>query len=69
MSAQSLSRAAGMLCGNPDFQASIGVTSAESAAAHVRRHCQVASRRELDTNKDAAKRFHELRRRFAYGAA
>lgn len=67
MANQPLSKLAGMLCGNPRFQAFIGATCAESAAAFVRRQCGVASRRELDLNKQAAQRFHELRRRFAYG--
>jgi len=68
MTQQRLSRLAGMLCGNPRFQAYIGATCPESAAAFVRRQCGVASRRELDRNEQAAKRFHELRRRFAYGS-
>lgn len=63
------SKLAGMLCGNPKFQQALGATNAESAAAVVRRHCKIASRRELDTNPEAAKRFHELRRAAAYGEA
>lgn len=59
---------AGMLCGNPDFQRFMKVTNAEMAAAAVRRHCGVASRRELDEKPEAARKFHELRKRFAYGA-
>lgn len=38
MANQPLSKLAGMLCGNPRFQAFIGATCAESAAAFVRRH-------------------------------
>lgn len=60
-------RVAGILCNNPDFQKLLGVTCAESAAAAVRRHCGVASRRELDEKPEAARKFHELRRQFAYG--
>lgn len=60
-------RVAGILCNNPDFQAHLSVTNAEMAAAAVRRHCGVASRRELDEKPEAARKFHELRKRFAYG--
>lgn len=66
---RSLARTAAILCGNPDFQKHLGVTCAESAAAAVRRHCGVASRRELDEKPEAARKFHELRQRFAYGEA
>lgn len=62
-----LAQAAAVLCANPLFQAYIGVDSTEAAAGHVRRVCGVSSRRELDTDPKAAKRFHELRRQFAYG--
>jgi len=67
MSTTKDSVAAGMLCRNPRFQAHIGATCPESAAAHVRRVCGVSSRRELDRNPEAARKFHELRRQFAYG--
>lgn len=63
---QSLARTAAILCGNPDFQTHMGVTNAEMAAAAVRRHCGVASRRELDEKPEAARKFHELRRAFVY---
>lgn len=63
---QSLARTAAILCGNPRFQAHIGVTNTESAASYVRRTCGVSSRRELDRDEQAARRFHELRRAFAY---
>ena len=62
-----LSTTAAILCGNPKFQQHIGVTNTELAAAYLRRECGVGSRRELDTNKDAADRFHAIRRAFAYG--
>lgn len=61
------STAAGMLCGNPKFQAYLGVTNAEDAAMHIRRTCGVLSRRDLDRDEQAAKRFHELRKAYAYG--
>lgn len=63
------STTAGRMCCNPEFQQFLGVTSADAAATYVRRHCGVASRRELDTNPEAARKWHELRRRFAYGEA
>jgi len=66
MTQQSLAKLAGMLCGNPRFQAHIGVTNAQDAAAAVRRQCGVASRRELDEKPEAARKFHELRRAFVY---
>lgn len=66
MTEQSLARLAGMLCGNPKFQAHLGVDGNEEAAAVVRRSCGIKSRRELDRDPAAAQRFHELRRRFAY---
>lgn len=59
-------RVAGILCNNPDFQEHLGATCPESAAAALRRQCGIASRRELDRNPEAARKFHELRREFAY---
>lgn len=67
MSHQTLAKTAAILCANPAFQKHIGVNSAEKAAAYVRKQCGVISRRELDQSETAAKRFHELRRQFAYG--
>lgn len=64
-----LSTVAGMLCGNPKFQAYLGVTNSEDAAMHIRRTCGVLSRRDLDRDEQAAKRFHELRKAFAYGGS
>lgn len=57
----------GLMCNNPKFQAYLGVTNAEDAAMHVRRTCGVLSRRDLDRDEEAAKRFHELRKAFVYG--
>ncbi|WP_369326524.1 hypothetical protein AB6N01_20580 [Alcaligenes nematophilus] len=62
-----ISTASAILCHNPRFQAYLGVACNEAAAAHVRHVCGVTSRRELDTNKKAAERFHTLRRQFVYG--
>ena len=67
MQKQSLAKLAGMLCTNPQFQKHVGATNADSAAARVRQHCHIKSRRELDFNAESAKLFHELRRQFAYG--
>lgn len=64
-----LAKLAALLCQNPRFQAFIGVTSGDDAAMYVRRYCGVLSRAELDTNREAAARFHELRRSFAYREA
>lgn len=63
------SKLAGILCGNPRFQAHLGATNPDDAAVKVRKHCGIASRRELDWDARAAKLFHELRKEFAYGEA
>lgn len=62
-------RQSGIMCSNPKFQAWLGVDGADEAAASLRRMCGVKSRRELDECPAAARRFHEVRRRFAYGVA
>lgn len=64
---QSNARQAAIMCTNPKFQAYLGVKDADEAAASLRRLCGVQSRRDLDECPAAAKRFHELRKRFAYG--
>lgn len=64
-----LARVAGQLCTNPRFQAWLGASDADEAAHLLRQRCGVSSRRELDLNKQAAERFHALRRAFAYGGA
>lgn len=63
-----LARLAGQLCQQPEFwDFAGGAESAEEAAQWVRRTCGVKSRAELDTNPDAAYRFHNLVRiPFAY---
>lgn len=66
MKEQSNARLAGILCNNPDFQEYLGATCPESAAAALRRQCGIASRCELDTSPEAARKFHALRREFAY---
>lgn len=64
---QSISRLAGMLCNNKGFQAFLNVEDSDSAAKRLRELCNVESRRELDSNAEAAKRFQQIRRTFAYG--
>lgn len=66
MAERSNARQAGIMCGNPKFQAYLGVSDADEAAATLRRMCGVTSRRELDECPAASRRFHELRRAFAY---
>lgn len=58
-----LARLAGQLCGNPQFQAFMGASSAEQAADYLRTRCRIKSRAELDHDENAARRFHELVRR------
>lgn len=65
----SLARTAGRLCNQPEFQKMLGATCPESAAARVRSHCGITSRRQLDWDEKAAELFHELRRQFAYREA
>lgn len=60
-------RQAAIMCGNPKFQAYLGVNGADEAAAILRRMCGVKSRSELDECPAAARRFHDLRQQFAYG--
>lgn len=71
-----LARLAGILCGDPEFQAwlearnpqlaeraPLGLADADLAAHLVRTICDVESRAELDHNPEAARRFHELIRK------
>lgn len=58
-----LARLAAMLCQQPEFMTFAGCTSAEDAAAFVRRTCGIQSRRELDHDPRAAKLFHDRVRR------
>lgn len=61
-----LSSIAGALCNDPNFRAWASHTygdpfpDAEAAAQLIRDTCGVASRRDLDTNKAAAKLFKEI---------
>lgn len=64
MTKHTLSRAAAMMCANPDFQKWLGVSDKDAAAEFVRVACNVKSRREFDTDPEAAERFHTLRKQF-----
>lgn len=69
-----LVRQAGMLCKDPRFQEWVrneemgdgypAVPTPELAAALLRDHCGIASRRELATNPDAAAKFEQLIARY-----
>lgn len=69
MTKEPTSQLSGRMCNNPKFQRMLGATNPDDAAARVRQHCGIASRRELDWDERAAGLFHELRRQFAYGEA
>ncbi|MEK7945740.1 hypothetical protein WKR98_13370 [Pigmentiphaga sp. YJ18] len=52
---------------NPAFRAYLGADTEQGARDALCRRCGIQSRAELDTNPDAAERFHAIRREFAYG--
>lgn len=54
-------------CEQPKFLAFSGADSADEAKRFILNTCGVESRKELDTNADAAAKFHAMRRRYAYG--
>lgn len=71
--AQPLAKLAGILCKNPDFWRFLSnhnidywrpgrCSSEDDAARYIRDHCHIDSRRELDTDQEAASDFHTLRR-------
>lgn len=53
-----------ILCGDRDFQEWLGLYSEESTASYMRRYCNIKSRSELTTNKEAQAKFKELDRKF-----
>jgi len=63
---RSLSRCkqAAIRCADPEFQAWIMASNQDEAAKHVRENCFVASRRELDTDENAAAQWDLLDERF-----
>lgn len=55
-------------CEQPEFYARFQVRDAAEAKAFILRTCGVESRKELDTNPEARRRFHiRVRRPYAYG--
>lgn len=70
MICSALARTAGILCSNADFRRFLAeyfpvnwkdfsdLEDVERAAAVVRTACEIKSRRELDSDPAAAKRFH-----------
>lgn len=61
-----LSRLAGRLCQRREFQVYCKADDAGQAAEFVRVFCGVDSRADIDHDAEAARRFHDLRRQFAY---
>lgn len=55
-----LAQKAGILCNEGAFQKFMGVNSAELAAANLRNVCGVASRADLDSDGEAARKFKDL---------
>ena len=63
---------AGMLCNDPEFQSYVAQriaypgkqVSPTGAAEHIRQLCQIQSRRDLNLNTEAAKRFQQMRTDF-----
>ena len=61
---EKLVQMAGILCEDIRFQEWLRAMDADAAAALVRIHCGITSRRELATNETAAQKFRELVGRF-----
>lgn len=53
-----LAKLAGILCNSPDFINWLGCDTADEARAQICTDCEIDSRRELDHDSIAAKRFH-----------
>ena len=60
-----LSQQAAIRCSDEMYRHWLCVDDEESAKAQVRKACQVDSRAELDTDPDAAGRWHEMEAEFA----
>ncbi len=58
-----LSAWAALACKNPAFQRFLQVDSEPAAVAKLRALCGIESRRELDSDTEAAQRFHEVIRK------
>lgn len=61
------STTAALMGQNPAFRAYLGADTEQAARDALCRQCGIQSRAELDSNPDAAERFHAIRRAFAYG--
>jgi hypothetical protein len=63
MRAQLISNWLALRCKEPKFWAFLKVEDEPSAAQQVRTRCEVKSRREFDTDSEAAERFHSIIRK------
>ncbi|HWK72212.1 MAG TPA: hypothetical protein VNS29_15365 [Burkholderiaceae bacterium] len=59
MTGMRLSTWAALRCREPEFQRFLGAQSETEAARTVRTRCAVRSRAELDSDPEAAQRFHQ----------
>ena len=55
-----LAKLAGMWCNDPEFLKWFEATDASDAAEGIRVLCEIESRAELDSNPEAAEKFHRL---------
>lgn len=60
MATQRLSTYAALRCKDPEFWKFLRVPDEATAAHSVRAICGIKSRSELDSNPEAAKRFHQF---------
>lgn len=58
---KSLAQVAGILCNTGSFRKFIRVETVDQAAEHIRAHCRVSSRANIDGNPDATAAFNALR--------
>ena len=63
MTAQRLSQWIALRCRDPHFWRFLKVEGEQQAAEAVRARCNVKSRREFDTDPEAAQRLHETIRK------
>ena len=56
----SVTKRAAIMCADPEFQHYVGATTPEEAAAVVRKHCGVASRKEIEGDEKAEAKFRAL---------
>lgn len=55
-----LAMSAVMMCKEPRFRSWLGVSSPVEAAEFIKRECGISSRKELDTNPVAARKFRTM---------